>query len=426
MKITELTPEQIAQFPVYRKKWIDIGLSCEPLDFERAKAAAIKVYESAGLPPPRYFFYFDSPVSAAIAAIYIKQIKEIGPTPDCQEQAREQVREQVRGQVENQVKKQVWDQVRRPVRNQVWGQVGDQVGNQVRDQVRDQVWDQVGDQVWDQVRDQVRDQVWEQVGDQVWDQVRNQVGDQVWNQVWDQVGDQVLDQVGDQVWDQVRNQVWEQVGGQVGDQVRKQVWEQVLGSHEADWLAFYDFFCQVCQLECTDRLADLMELAECCGRWAPYQNVVIFQQRHSELHFDENGLLHCETGPAIKYRDGFSVYAWHGTRLPGEWFTAPPTAKELLAWPNVEQRRAGFDMIGWDTVLDELKATLIDADRDQQIGELYEVDLPDSGRERFLRVICGTGRTFVIPVPPEMQTARAANAWSYGLDTDQYQPELRT
>lgn len=47
-----------------------------------------------------------------------------------------------------------------------------------------------------------------------------------------------------------------------------------------------------------------------------------------------------------------------------------------------------------------------------------EVKLPDSGKERFIRVRCGTGREFAIPVPPDTQTALAGNAWTYGIDND--------
>jgi len=50
------------------------------------------------------------------------------------------------------------------------------------------------------------------------------------------------------------------------------------------------------------------------------------------------------------------------------------------------------------------------------IGTLVEVTLPDLGKEKFLKVLCGTGREFAIPVPPEMKTALDANAWTFDLD----------
>ena len=337
--INSLTQEQIDSFPAYVEKWLTIGLSTEPLDFERAKAAVIKCYEIAELPPPKYFYRFESPYSAAMAATLLKSTGA-----------------------------QVWDQV--------WAQVWDQVG--------DQVGAQVGAQVWAQV----------------WDQVRAQVGAQVWAQVGAQV----------------RAQVWDQVGA------------QVYGAHDSEWLAFYDFMLSELKIKECKKLNGLMELARYCGWWAPYENAVILQDRPSKIKFDDQKRLHSEDGPSIEYRDGFSVYSWHGTRIPEAWIKSPNelTPEIALTHENVEQRRAACEILGWETILNKLNAITIDRDEDPLVGELVEVDIPEIGREKFLRVTCGTGRKFALPVPPEMKTALQSNAWTYGLDGCEYNPEIRT
>jgi hypothetical protein len=83
-------------------------------------------------------------------------------------------------------------------------------------------------------------------------------------------------------------------------------------------------------------------------------------------------------------------------------------------------------MIGWEKILDELNAVIINKDDNPEIGDLLSVELPEIGTEKFLRVRCGTGRDFALPVPPEMETALEANAWTWGLSPEQYQPEVRT
>jgi hypothetical protein len=134
---------------------------------------------------------------------------------------------------------------------------------------------------------------------------------------------------------------------------------------------------------------------------------------------DDQNLPHCEDGPSHRWRDGWSLYHWHGVRIPTEWIEnkAGLTAKTALTWANVEQRRAACELVGWDRILSELKSKTIDRDEDPMIGELVEVTLPDIGKEKFLRVVCGTGRKFALPVPPQMKTALEANAWSYAVDT---------
>ena len=71
---------------------------------------------------------------------------------------------------------------------------------------------------------------------------------------------------------------------------------------------------------------------------------------------------------------------------------------------------------------------LIDRDEDPEIGELVEVEIPEIGREKFLRVLCGTGREFALPVPPDMKTALQANSWTFGFDDfrEFMKPEVRT
>jgi hypothetical protein len=87
-----------------------------------------------------------------------------------------------------------------------------------------------------------------------------------------------------------------------------------------------------------------------------------------------------------------------------------------LSWPNIEQRRAAAEILGWAKILDALKAKSIDKDSDPQIGELFVADLPDSPGQKFLRVRCGTGRDFCLPVAPHLMTALAANAWTFGFE----------
>jgi hypothetical protein len=41
--------------------------------------------------------------------------------------------------------------------------------------------------------------------------------------------------------------------------------------------------------------------------------------------------------------------------------------------------------------------------------------------------LCGTKREFAIPVPPDMKTAVAAQAWTWGLELEDFTiPEVRT
>ncbi len=286
-KIMSLAPEQEAMFDTYVDKWLKIGLSTEPVNFEAAKDAVCRAYANVGLTEPTQFFVADSPMSA------IDIIQKMDP------------------------EKSKYD---------------------------------------------------------------------IFN-------------------------------------------EMFYGNHEASWLSFYDYFKEVVGLEVCKKLDPIFDLAQNAGWVSMYDDVVVFQHRPEKIKFDEQNRLHCEDGPAIRYRDGYGVYAWHGVRIPSEWIEhkADLTPKIALTWNNIEQRRCACEIIGWARILRELKSEVIDADDDPSIGTLLEVEIPDIGKEKFLQVLCGTGRTFALPVPPNMKTALEANAWTYGLDgKDLLNLEVRT
>jgi hypothetical protein len=128
----------------------------------------------------------------------------------------------------------------------------------------------------------------------------------------------------------------------------------------------------------------------------------------------------------MQYRDGWALYYWHGTSIPEKWITNGPEITDALTHENLEERRCAAEIIGWARVLKELNPRIINTHDDPQIGQLIEVDIPDIGREKFLRVACGTAREFALAVPPEMKTAHEANAWTWARTPETYNPEVRT
>jgi hypothetical protein len=111
-KIESLTAEQKAKFPEYVRRWTEIGLSTEVADRPRAEAAMVRMYEIAGLKPPR-IVWCGSPLSMALTRAVLLKVPETGAS--------------------------VRDSVRASVRDSVWASVRDSVGASVLASVRDSV-----------------------------------------------------------------------------------------------------------------------------------------------------------------------------------------------------------------------------------------------------------------------------------------------
>lgn len=199
------------------------------------------------------------------------------------------------------------------------------------------------------------------------------------------------------------------------------------GSLDSSAMSYFSFFRDECNITGMEKMDGHYGMMMYCGWVNLFDTHVYISEKPLHILFDDQERLHCEDGPAILYEDGTTVYSWHGVSVPEKWISEGITPKDALTCDNIEQRRAACEIVGWDSILDELDCEVIHEDGDPEIGTLVSVDIPDIGREKYLRVQCGTGRGFAIPVPPDMKTALEANAWTFGITMEELsQLEVRT
>lgn len=123
--ITALTAEQEAQLPVYRDKWIKIGLCTDPADRPRAEAGIAKAYEVAGLEPPETIVWLKSPMAGCIAAAWLDADALDQPV---WRELKEQVQRLVTAyRDEHALTDEVWAQVHEAVWSRVWTHIVSQI-----------------------------------------------------------------------------------------------------------------------------------------------------------------------------------------------------------------------------------------------------------------------------------------------------------
>ena len=169
--------------------------------------------------------------------------------------------------------------------------------------------------------------------------------------------------------DSIRDRVVGSVGASVVGSVQASVSvrNSVYGQHEAPWLSHYSYFREVCGLyKETEPMEGLSALARSAGWCVPYRNLAFVSERHTTLRRDERGRLHAEGGPAAAYPDGWSIWAWHGVRVPQVVIEQPDTlsVKDTLREENTEVRRVMLTRIGPERLQAELPASVLDEDVD--------------------------------------------------------------
>jgi hypothetical protein len=416
IKINKLTNAQKEEMPEYIKKWTQIGLATAPANRKEAEEAVKIMYEKAGLNAPK-IVWCGSPLSQGLTRAIIlnkKLNKDMGASVRASVWA--SVRDSVGASVRDSVGASVWDSVGASVRASVWDSVGASVGASVWDSVRDSVWDSVGASVRDSVWDSVRASVWASVRDSVGASVRDSVG----ASVRDSVGASVRDSVGASVWDSVRDSGY--------------------GQHDASWLAFYEYFKDVCGLKSeTEKLEGLWLQAKNAGWYLPHEKICWISERHHILERDERGRLHCLTGPAVAYPDGWEIYAVHGVRVPEYVVTTPEsiTVEIIEKESNAEVRRIMIERYGLERYMQDCGATVIHSD---DFGILLKKELPDDEPIITVQVINstpepdGTFKKYFLRVHPECRplldggevgkaqemTALNAIASTFGMRGEEY------
>jgi hypothetical protein len=446
-----LTPERRRTIEEARDEWLRIGLSTDPADFGAAEAAITTLYESIGKKRP-YFVKLSSPLAAEL---YINLYCATWPAaagPGGQK-SKSHTGGQLRDQLWDQLGDQLWDQLRDQLGDQLWGQLRDQLGDQLWGQLGDQLWDQLWDQLrgqlWDQLRGQLRDQLRDQLGDQLWDQLWDQLRDQLGDQLWDQLGGQLGDQLGDQLW----GQLWDQLRDQLGDQLRGQLWESRL---RFTWTWFYgawDYLWQwydggrrvgmVLPEKLNQQLDAHLTVCRSIGLWYPFDDFVILTDRPDTIRRDTRNRLHCDDGPALRYRDGYSLYFLNGLPVTRQIVEAPETltAHQVRDETNAEIRRHMLDRYAglrgsaaagkWLADIGAKPISSVDITAKMQpsglaiwklqngdapvLCKLYRADMPDDEPLVLLFVVCtSTAKEVFLRVPPDFTDAARARDWTFG------------
>jgi len=187
------------------------------------------------------------------------------------------------------------------------------------------------------------------------------------------------------------------------------------GALDANWLGFYDYFDQNTKVK-TEKIRPLINLAYNCGWWIGGEDVCIMSEKPEQIHFNANKVLHNETGPSIRYRDGFELYHLNGVRLSKEIVMTPREkldCKLILKEKNVEVRRELIRKIGMERIGTELVDKVLDT------WNNYELLLVNFGERKvkYLKMVNPSIGTFHIEgVENTCNTVKEALAWRNGLE----------
>lgn len=183
--------------------------------------------------------------------------------------------------------------------------------------------------------------------------------------------------------------------------------------------------------KCAERLQLWLDLSQNASAVMCLDGVVFICEKPHSFHLTDGLRLHYETGPALAYVDGTQEFAWEGVLVPKFVIEDPESisVETIERADNIEVRRAMLDRFGPSRYIIESGVEPIHED---QYGILYRRELAGDEPLVLLRVVNSTAepdgsfKEYFLRVPPHIEIARQAAAWTFEMDADDYGPLVET
>ena len=390
------------------QRCIPVAFNTSPCDRRRTEDAIGNIYQNAGLKPPRYFVWFDSPFHGAIAAAMVTK-------------GTKSVHKQVVTDFRNRCNAGLWHLIEERGDKQWWTTVQSKLTPALK-------------RSFATVPQQVRRAVLASFVGHVGPGVDNINLELVWGQLappalLSKLVGQLCQILPVEITKPFEEYDDRPLTSGLAHSAMGQFSFAGFGNLDAD-LPFYDI-----SGAAGFRVPEIMpffHLARFGHYWWPFDDVCLLVDRPERLSVDHEGLLHNAIGCALRYRDGWETFAWHGTFVPDRFleFGIKKDVTLIFYEPNVEIRRMMLEMYGLEAFIKDSGAAAVQRDK---CGVLYRQHFGDNHEDIVIVHVInstpepdGSYNNYFLRVPPETQSAREGVAWTFGLTADEYDPIKET
>lgn len=149
----------------------------------------------------------------------------------------------------------------------------------------------------------------------------------------------------------------------------------------------------------------------CC---IPREEWCVVSANPVEVHW-QGEELHCETGPAVRFMDGFSYWCLENIRVDEKIVMRPheQTIEEINAEDNADVRSIRIKRFGWTRYIAETDSACVEY-RDNDLEGTKEALIRTPKGDQRLVVTCPTGRVFAMGVPSDVKSCEEAQVWLAG------------
>jgi len=195
--------------------------------------------------------------------------------------------------------------------------------------------------------------------------------------------------------------------------------------------------------EYTAAVDALVSLVESSCLFLPYRGFVVACERPTKITLDDRVRAHNTSGPALLWPDGFGIYMVAGIKIPEHYITKSDTLtiEVIDKERNAEVRRVYLGLYGEERYLKDTKAKIVSYGSDGAklwcrvippgIARVFS-SADNEDRIQFVEVVNSTPepdgsiKHYFLRVPPTINNADEAVAWTFRLTDKDYDPEIET
>lgn len=198
--------------------------------------------------------------------------------------------------------------------------------------------------------------------------------------------------------------------------------------HDAFHLLMADA-CRLVGMNVPDGTEHFWEAVKAGGWWCAFKKFVLVCDNPVELHLNAQVRLHNEHGPALSFEDGYKICALNNLILPEFVINNRYSVSDIDAELNLEVRRIMIERMGLNKYIEGGGGREVHRDG---YGILYTKEMPYEEPITTVRVRNSTAepdgshKTYFLRVPNEVKTAREAIAWTFGLNEQDYEPDVES
>lgn len=386
---------------LHRSEWFNRALSCQELDADAVQKVVARLYSSAGLPLPERLVWLDSPLAGAVAAAIFART--------CENLYMKVFNEPVEA-----MQQKLWHDAANMGQTELWHDIDLQIKTAPLNVITN-------------LANPIRTQIARQLAVRFSHMSDPYESQQVFQEdVWSYILARVEQQASEEDFAVLSRIVFDT---QFASACANQSWYCGLGGMDGDNLELLSFAEQM-GMDLPD-IAGVLELSSQVHWWWAFDKVCIVTYRPRMILIDQQERLHNDHGPAVEYNDGWCIYARKGSFVPERVirFAHRKSLADIEREQNIEIRRHLIEVYGVEQYLKDAEAVKIDQD---SCGVLYRKDFLLDEPLKMVKVLNstpepdGSQRYYYLRVPPNVETAREAVAWTFFMTADEYDPDVET